>query len=102
MLASPRVLHPSTPLVPCRRHPGLYVVLPAINTPIACHTTNHPLPWLLSARSLFEKDKILFGFTLAFKLKLDAGLISSQELRFLMTGQQAALNAPSQQARAAG
>lgn len=37
-------------------------------------------------RSLFEKDKLLFGFGLAIKLKLDAGLISQQELRFLMTG----------------
>lgn len=39
-----------------------------------------------AARSLFEKDKLLFSFSLAFKLKLDAGLISHQELRFLMTG----------------
>lgn len=37
-------------------------------------------------RSLFEKDKLLFSFSLAFKLKLDSGLISQQELRFLMTG----------------
>jgi hypothetical protein len=35
---------------------------------------------------LFEKDKLLFSFSMAFKLKLDAGLISHQELRFLMTG----------------
>jgi len=40
----------------------------------------------LLPRSLFEKDKLLFGFGLAIKLKLDAGLISQQELRFLMTG----------------
>lgn len=39
-------------------------------------------------RSLFEKDKLLFSFSLAFKLKLDQGLISQQELRFLMTGKQ--------------
>jgi hypothetical protein len=35
---------------------------------------------------LFEKDKLLFSFSLASKLKLDQGLISQQELRFLMTG----------------
>jgi hypothetical protein len=36
---------------------------------------------------LFEKDKLLFSFSLAFKLKLDQGLVSQQELRFLMTGE---------------
>ncbi|WIA36351.1 hypothetical protein OEZ86_007670 [Tetradesmus obliquus] len=37
-------------------------------------------------RSLFEKDKLLFAFTLALKLRLDAGAVGQQELRFLMTG----------------
>lgn len=37
-------------------------------------------------RSLFEKDKLLFAFTLALKLKLDTGEVSPQDVRFLMTG----------------
>jgi hypothetical protein len=40
----------------------------------------------LICRSLFEKDKLLFALTLAVKLKLDAGAVSSSELRFLLTG----------------
>jgi hypothetical protein len=35
---------------------------------------------------LFEKDKLLFAFTLELKLRLDAGAVGQQELRFLMTG----------------
>jgi dynein heavy chain, axonemal len=37
-------------------------------------------------RSVFEKDKLLLAFVVASKLQLDAGLISSAELRFLLTG----------------
>jgi dynein heavy chain len=40
----------------------------------------------MTCRSLFEKDKLLFAFTLALKLRLDAGAVGQQELRFLMTG----------------
>jgi dynein heavy chain len=43
---------------------------------------------VLARRSLFEKDKLLFAFTLALKLRLDAGAVGQQELRFLMTGAQ--------------
>lgn len=51
------------------------------------HTLWHACCGFLSlCRSLFEKDKLLFSFSLAFKLKLDQGLVSQQELRFLMTG----------------
>lgn len=50
------------------------------------HTWHACWGFLLLCRSLFEKDKLLFSFSLAFKLKLDQGLISQQELRFLMTG----------------
>lgn len=40
-----------------------------------------------TTRSLFEKDKLLFAFTLAVKLKLNnGGLITQGELRFLQTG----------------
>jgi hypothetical protein len=44
----------------------------------------------LPRRSLFEKDKLMFAFTLALKLRLDAGAVGQQELRFLMTGVQMA------------
>jgi len=37
-------------------------------------------------RSLFEKDKILFAFLLTSRLQLDAGSMSPDELRFLLTG----------------
>lgn len=38
------------------------------------------------SRSLFEKDKLLFAFTLASKLQIDSGKMSQEELRFLLTG----------------
>lgn len=50
------------------------------------HTRHVCWGFLLLCRSMFEKDKLLFSFSLAFKLKLDQGLVSQQELRFLMTG----------------
>eukprot|EP00775_Hariotina_reticulata_P006671 gene6671-6895_t len=46
-------------------------------------------------RSLFEKDKLLFALTLAVKLKLDVGAVSSSELRFLLTGGVAVGDLPS-------
>lgn len=53
----------------------------------SCFTALSPAPTTLQlSRSLFEKDKLLFAFTLALKLKQDAGLVAPQELRHLMTG----------------
>ncbi|KAG2490029.1 hypothetical protein HYH03_011494 [Edaphochlamys debaryana] len=37
-------------------------------------------------RSLFEKDKLLFAFVLACKLQMDEHKMSSDELRFMLTG----------------
>lgn len=37
-------------------------------------------------RSLFEKDKLLFAFLLASKLLTDRGRMSTEQLRFLLTG----------------
>lgn len=42
--------------------------------------------YLNISRSLFEKDRLLFAFTLNLKFMEYEGVLDSEQLRFLMTG----------------